>query len=161
MPAVLIHIFFFFLQEFWIQHSCIYLRWGVWEDFQISREGIIAVSSLSKWRCDLQFIIWICDTLLDWIDMYFSRLPASTEFLSQSQKLRSLQRRKLRTMGLAVRRRRMLPTQHQKRLPPPKTINQLLGIQMASPTRKQKEMPMMSYDQTKATYRYPYWSLPS
>ena len=149
LARLLIHISFFFLQDFWIQHSCIYLRWGVWENFQISREGMIAVSSLRKCRCDLQFIIWICDTLLDWIDPYFSRLPAPTEFLSQSQKLRSPQRMKPRTMGLAVRRKQMLPTHHLRRLPPPKMINQLQGIQMASPTRKQKQRSMMSYDQTK------------
>ena len=150
LARLLIHISFFFLQDFWIQHSCIYLRWGVWENFQISREGMIAVSSLRKCRCDLQFIIWICDTLLDWIDHpYFSRLPASTEFLSQSQKLRSPQRMKPQTMGLAVRRKQMLPTHHLRRLPPPKMINQPQGIQMASPTRKQKQMSMMSYDQTK------------
>ncbi|CBI28657.3 unnamed protein product, partial [Vitis vinifera] len=51
--------------------------------------------------------------------------------------------------GASSERKQMLPTHHLRRLPPPKMINQPQGIQMASPTRKQKQMSMMSYDQTK------------
>ena len=163
LARLLIHIFFFFLQDFWIQHSCIYLRWGVWENFQISREGMIAVSSLSKCRCDLQFIIWICDTLLDWIDHpYFSRLSASTEFLSQSQKLRSPQRMKPQIMGLAVRRKQMLPTHHLRRLPPPKIWSiSRRGFRWQAQRGSRSRCPWWVMIKPKQTYRYLYWLLPS